>query len=299
MMQRCDSSLSVRKQCALLGLHRSAVYRRASEPAEDTVLANEIYGLWLESPFYGYRRVHAHLVREGQKVNHKRIQRLMQQMNLKGMAPGPLTSAKGPGVTTWPCLLKGLTIERVNQVWVTDITYLRVPSGFIYLVALMDLYSRLVVSYRVSVTMDVEFCQEMINEAITVGRPEIFHSDQGSQFTSGVVQGLLQARGIRCSMTEKGRCIDNVYVERFWRSLKYEDMMLRSYETVREARLSIKKNIEFYNRRRVHQALEYQTPEEVYTGKNQKKIVPFTYQQRSKRANSNNEMLLANNTLPL
>lgn len=278
MMQRCHPKLSVRRQCDLLGVHRSSVYRMAQQDSTDTLLANEIYTLWLELPFYGYRRIHAQRVRDGRKVNHKRVQRLMQQMNLRGMAPGPLTSKGTSKVAAWPCLLKGVEIARVNQVWATDITYLRLPSGFVYLVALIDLYSRYVVSYRLSVTLDVEFCLEMATDAFSHARPEIFHSDQGSQFTSEAMKGLLRTQGMVGSMTGKGRCIDNVYVERLWRSVKYEDMILRDYASVQEARVSVDSYMAFYNNRRLHQHLHYQTPKEVYFQRNEKLIKPFTYQ---------------------
>ncbi len=298
MMSLSHPHLSIRKQCHLLGVHRSSLYRVAPDRSSDTQLANEIYTIWLELPFYGYRRIWAQLCREGYKVNHKRVQRLMQQMNLRGISPGPSTSKRVPKAKPWPCLLKGMQIARVNQVWVTDITYLRLPKGFVYLVVLLDLYSRYVVSYRLSVTLDVTFCREMVEEALLYAKPEIFHSDQGSQFTSEAVTSLLTSTGILGSMTGKGRCIDNVYVERLWRSVKYEDMLLRDYASVSEARASIKNYLDFYNNRRLHQHLQYQTPKEVYLQQNENPIEPFIYLERTK-PETKNEKLIIENSLSL
>jgi putative transposase len=202
-------------------------------------------------------------------------------MHLQGMVPGPHTSQGIPHDPKWPCLLNGLRIERINQVWATDLTYLRIPQGFVYLVALIDVYSRYIVSYQVSVTMDAEFCVRMAEEAFLQGSPELFHSDQGSQFTCAQMTCLLLEKKVLGSMTGKGRCIDNIYIERFWRSFKYEDLYLKDYASVKEARASIGKYIQFYNERRLHQHLHYQTPQEVYERRNKKTIEAFVYKQRT------------------
>jgi len=259
------------------------LYYQAHPSQNDTVFANEINVLWLKLPFYGYRRIHAQLVRDGHPINHKRVQRLMQEMGLCGMAPGPKTSLGKAKDPKWPFLLEALSIERIDQVWATDITYLRIPQGFVYLVALIDLYSRYIIAYEVSVTLDAEFCVRMVEEAFSKRTPEIFHSDQGSQFTCSEVTSLLVQEQVKGSMTEKGRCIDNVYIERFWRSFKWEDLYLKDYGSVKEARFCIAQYVEFYNERRVHQHLHYQTPKEVYFQQNQKPVEPFIYKERTKQ----------------
>ena len=216
---------------------------------------------FLETPYYGSRKMTAWLRREGHIVNRKR--RLMRQMGLQVIWQKPNTSKPNPEHKVYPYLLRGLTIE--HQVWATDITYIPMPRGFFYLVAIMDWHSRKVLSWRLSNTMDAIFCVEALEEALALyGRPEIFNSDQGAQFTSTAFTGVLEAAGVRISMDGKGRCMDNVFVERLWRSLKYEDIYLRAYATGSEARLGIGRWIAGYNTTRPHQALGYRTPDEVY-----------------------------------
>lgn len=280
-------ALSVRRQCVLLDLTRSSVYYKAHPRSPDTFLANEIHTLWLLCPFYGYRKIHAQLVRDGHLVNSKRVLRLMQEMGLWGMLPGPKTSVSRKKDPKWPNLLKGLCLERVDQVWATDITYLRIPKGFVYLVALIDVYSRYIVAYQVSVTLEAEFCIVMTQRSLLVSKPEIFHSDQGSQFTCEEMGQILAEEQIQGSMTGVGRCMDNIYIERFWESVKYEDFRFKDYGSVQEARACIDEYVRFYNERRLHQHLHYQTPKEVYTQTNKTKVEPFIYQERTKKKEMN------------
>lgn len=217
------------------------------------------------TPFYGSRRMTVYLQNLGFRVNRKRVQRLMRTLGLAGMAPGPHTSRPHPEHKIYPYLLRGLTIDRPGQVWSTDITYIRLRHGFVYLVAIMDWYSRKVLSWRISNTMEAEFCVACLEEALQrYGAPEIFNTDQGSQFTAEAFTGLLQARGIQISMDGRGRALDNIFVERLWRSVKYEDIYLRGYGHVPELMVGLTAYFEFYNSRRPHQSLGYLTPDQVY-----------------------------------
>ena len=224
-----------------------------------------IDGQYLKTPFYGRRRMTDWLQKLGWAINIKRVRRLMQLMGLEGLAPGPSTSRPHPEHLKYPYLLKGLKIDRVNQVWSTDITYIPLDRGFVYLVAIMDWHSRYVLSYRLSNTLDDGFCIAALEEAMSrFGQPEIFNSDQGAQFTSGDFTRILLDRGVKISMDGKGRCLDNIFVERLWRSLKYEEVYLADYSTPREARLGIGRYFWFYNAERPHQALDYRRPVELY-----------------------------------
>jgi putative transposase len=231
------------------------------------VLSRLIDEEYTRHPYYGSRRmvvVISALV--GFAVNRKRIQRLMQTMSLQGMAPGPNTSRAHPQHPVYPYLLRGLQITRPNQVWSTDITYIRLAKGFVYLVAVMDWYSRKVLSWRISNSMDASFCVDCLEEALrNYGKPEIFNSDQGSQFTSADFTGVLKREEITISMDGRGRAFDNIFVERLWRNVKYEDVYLKGYATVDELLLGLSDYFVFYNRKRPHQALEYKTPDAVYT----------------------------------
>lgn len=219
---------------------------------------------FLRTPFYGSRRMCEYLKDQGHKVNRKRVQRLMRLMGLEVIYPKPNTSTPNVEHKKYPYLLKGVTINRPNQVWATDITYVPMKKGFLYLVAIMDWHSRYVISWKLSNSMDTSFCLDALNLALRTGKPDIFNSDQGSQFTSNEFTGLLESNNIQISMDGKGRCIDNVFVERLWRSLKYEEVYLKAYDNGLEARASIGNWINFYNNERPHQALEYQTPAEVF-----------------------------------
>jgi putative transposase len=219
---------------------------------------------YLETPFYGARKLVAWLKGKGQIVNRKRVRRLMQLMGLKAIYRKPRTSKPGPRHKIYPYLLRGLTITRPNQVWAADITYIPMQKGFMYLVVILDWYSRHILAWRLSNTMESDFCLEALREALQKGKPEIFNTDQGSQFTSQEFITLLESQGIRVSMDGSGRYIDNLFIERFWRTLKYEEVYLKAYQDAREARTEIGRYIQFYNTERPHQALGYQTPAEVY-----------------------------------
>ena len=261
-------ALPVTRQCQLLNLNRSSVYyqpRGVSD--EDLQLMRRIDEMHLKRPFYGSRRIRDWLQDEGFPVNRKRVQRLMRQMGITALYPKANTSRSGKGHKIYPYLLRGLEIDRPNQVWAADICYVPMARGFVYVVAIMDWYSRKVLAWRVSNTMDADFCVEALEEAISrYGTPEIFNTDQGAQFTSESFTGVLKAAGVRISMDGKGRWVDNVFVERLWRSLKYEEVYLKAYETVVEARQGLANYFQFYNRERRHQGLNRQTPDQVYEG---------------------------------
>jgi putative transposase len=266
MIERAAPGLSVRRQCALLGLARSGVYRVAPAPdPQDLALMRRIDELYLALPFYGSRRMTLALKAEGHAINRKRVQRLMRTMGLEALVPRPGTSRRAPGHPVHPYLLNGLVIERANQVWAADITYIPMARGFLYLVAVMDWASRAVLAWRLANTLDVSFCVEALEAALARhGRPEIFNTDQGAQFTSAAFTGRLAAAGVAISMDGRGRWLDNVFVERLWRSLKYEEVHLKAYADGREARAGIGAWIAFYNEHRPHQALGYRPPMAVW-----------------------------------
>ena len=218
------------------------------------------------TPFYGSRRMTAWLSRQGHIVNRKRVCRLMNRMGIEAVYPKKRLSQPESWAKKYPYLLREVVIDRSDQVWAADITYIRMKQGFIYLVAIMDWFSRYVVAWAASITMEVDFCVEALTTALERGRPEIFNTDQGSQFTSGKFTGILEAGGVAISMDGRGRVYDNIFVERLWRSLKYEEVYLKEYATVREARSSIGDYFRFYNFERLHQALGYDTPYQRYAG---------------------------------
>ena len=219
---------------------------------------------YLKTPFYGSRRMKAWLRLQGHLVSRNRVRRLMRLMGLEAIYRRPNTSKPAPGHKVYPYLLKGVEVTRVNQVWAADITYIPMARGFLYLVAIMDWYSRYVLAWKLSNTMDVDFCVEALAEALGKGRPEVFNTDQGSQFTSEAFTGMLLGQGIQISMDGKGRYLDNIFVERLWRSIKYEEVYLKAYQNGSEARTGIGGYLEFYNQQRPHQALDYRTPAEMY-----------------------------------
>jgi putative transposase len=259
--------LSVARQCALLGLSRSSFYYRSQgESAENLYLMRLLDEQYTQTPFYGVRRMTVWLRQQGYAVNTKRVARLLHTMGLETIYPKPRTSQPHPGHRVYPYLLRGVPITRVNQVWSTDITYVRLHGGFVYLVAVMDWFSRYVLSWAVSIIMDVGFCLEALDQALGVATPHIFNSDQGAQFTSLEFTGRLAAAGIHISMDGRGRALDNVFVERLGRTVKYEEIYLKDYGTPREAIQGLEKFFQLYNRQRPHQALGYQTPAAVYFG---------------------------------
>jgi putative transposase len=231
---------------------------------EDLALMELIDRQYLVTPFYGARKMVAWLKSRGQKVNRKRIRRLMQVMGLKAIYRRPKTSKPAPGHLIYPYLLCGMKITRPNQVWATDITYIPMARGFLYLVAIIDWYSRYVLSWRLSNTLDAAFCVEALEEALMKGKPDIFNTDQGSQFTAEAFTGLLEKHGIKVSMDGKGSYTDNLFVERLWRTVKYEEVYLKAYQDGREARISLGEYFWFYNTERPHQALGYRTPGQVF-----------------------------------
>ncbi len=261
-----DHELPVTRQCQLLSLNRSTVYYQPKPASdEDLKLMRRIDEMHLKRPFYGSRRICDWLQAENHDINRKRVQRLMRQMGIAALYPKKGTSRPGKGHKIYPYLLKGLKIDRPNQVWATDITFLPMAKGFVYLVAIMDWYSRKVLSWRLSNTMDTAFCVEALEEAIErYGCPEIFNTDQGAQFTSEAFTSILKAYDIQISMDGKGRWVDNVFVERLWRSVKYEEVYLHAYESVTQARNRIGGYFDFYNQQRKHQTLG-KTPEQAYT----------------------------------
>ena len=262
----CGDALSIRKQCALLGVARSGIYRKPP-PANDNDLAlmrrlDELFTAW---PFLGSRRVAAMLRAEGYAINRKHVQRLMRRMGIAALGPKPRTTKPQHGHKIFPYLLRGLAIDRPNQAWAADITYIPIGRGFLYLVAVMDWASRAVLAWRLSNTMDVSFCVSALEEALArFGKPEIFNTDQGSQFTSAAFTGTLAAAGVRISMDGRGRWMDNVFIERLWRSLKHEDIYLKGYADGREAKAGIGAWFAFYNAHRPHQALGNRTPMAVW-----------------------------------
>jgi putative transposase len=270
MIEPCHSQLSIQRQCALIKLPRGSYYRGTNDKAESEYnqqlmrLIDEEYTC---HPFYGSRKMRDYLRRQGYKINRKRVQRLMQMMGLKSVAPGPNTSKSTPAHRVYPYLLRGLEINRPNHVWCTDITYIRMPKGFVYLVAVMDWHSRKVLSWEVSTSMDDSFCVSALERALRLyPAPEIFNTDQGSQFTGTAFTSVLKKHDIKISMDGKGRALDNIMVERLWRSVKYEEIYLREYQDVEHLKKSLKKYFHFYNHERPHQTFGGATPEEAYQG---------------------------------
>jgi len=262
------AQISMRRQCELLGVNRSSLYYEPVGPdSEELALMRRMDELHLKHPFFGSRMMTQTLKAEGLEVNRKRVQRLMRVMGLESIAPKPKTSKPAPEHAVYPYLLRKLKISRVNQVWAADITYIPMSRGFAYLVAIIDWYSRRVLAWRLSNTLETGFCLEALQEALSrYRRPEIFNTDQGSQFTSTDFTKALLDEGIKISMDGKGRYLDNIFVERLWRSVKYEEVYLHAYETLFEARQGIGAYFKFFNAERPHYALGYQTPATFYDG---------------------------------
>src|SRR5271168_5250060 len=266
LVDRDDPVLAIVAQCRLLKIARSTLYYRAAPvDPDDLAVMRRMDELYLDSPFYGSRRMVAVLRREGLVINRKRVRRLMRVMGLEAIYQKPNTSQGHPENKVYPYLLRGLIVDLPNQAWCADITYIPMAEGFVYLVAVMDWFSRRVLAWRVSISLDTSFCVEALQEALErYGQPDIFNTDQGVQFTSTDFVAELEARGVRVSMDGKGRYLDNIFIERLWRSLKYEEVFIKAYGSVAEARRSIGVWLTFYNDVRVHQALSYRTPREVF-----------------------------------
>lgn len=268
--QRIESGydqIPVRRQCALVGLPRASFYY---QPRPITALEERLLRLideiYTRCPFYGVRRITAWVRRQGDEVNPKRVRRLMQRMGIQALYPRRTLSLPAPGHTKHPYLLRDLVIERPDQVWATDITYVRLASGFVYLTVIMDWFSRAVLSWEVSTSLETRFCLSALEHALTIGRPTSFNTDQGSQVTSTEFTERFLDAGVLISQDGRGRVFDNIFVERLWRSVKYEEVYLKAYQTVREAKESLGHYFRFYNTERLHEALGYRTPCEVYRG---------------------------------
>ena len=270
--------MSVKRQCELLGFNRSWFYYmpvKQPEPQERTDLKGNVTQEYMTHPFYGYRRITIALKRKGHDVTQKKVRTAMSEMNMKAIYPKPNLSKPGKGHKIYKYLLRGLTIDHANQVWATDITYIKLDGSFVYLTAVIDLFSRKVLTYRLSNTIDSVFCVAALLEAFDkYGKPEIFNTDQGSQFTSDEFTSKLKSRGVKISMDGKGRALDNVYVERLWRSVKYENIYLNDYKDFKKLKGGVELYFEFFNTERYHQSLEYATPDEVYfSSRDEKKEV--------------------------
>jgi putative transposase len=268
MVDHDHPDLSIRRQCELLGLNRSTFYYQpAGESAENLALMRLIDQEYTRRPFYGYRKITVRLsALVGYLVNHKRVARLMRLMGLAAVVPRPGTSKPAPGHKVYPYLLKGVTIRHPNQVWSADITYLPIASGFMYLVAVIDWHSRFVLAWMLSNTLDSAFCLEVLHLALLSGTPTIFNTDQGSQFTAHAFTGCLETAGCQVSMDGRGRAFDNIFIERLWRSVKYEDIYLNDYATVPALAAGLERYFHFYNYERPHQSLAYATPAAVHFG---------------------------------
>lgn len=271
-----EAELSLVKQCRLLGVSRAAVYYQQTPISEEDLAVMRVLDeVHLLRPFLGSRRLADELAERGFRVNRKRVQRLMRLMGIEATYPKPSTSKAVKGHKVYPYLLRDIVPERANQVWVADITYLPMAKGFAYLVAIMDLYSRKILSWRLSNTLDVRFCLAALEEALeTYGSPDIFNTDQGAQFSAEAFTNMLERHSVRVSMDGKGRWVDNVFIERFWRSLKYEEVYLYAYSDLKEAKHSIEHYIRYYNSERRHSSLGKQTPDERYETSMSAQLLP-------------------------
>ena len=250
----------------MIDVPRSTVYYKERINATDAIFTNLISEGWLRKSYYGYRKITEELRRDGYNINRKRVLRLMREANIQAMYRRPNTSIRNEKHKIYPYLLSGLVIDHPNQVWATDITYIKTHTGWMYLVAMIDLYSRYIVAWRLSNTLETTFCLDMLEDALRVGKPEIINTDQGSQYTSDEWISIVKEHGIKISMDGKGRWADNIIIERFWKTLKYENILLYIFDTVLELKDSIRSFIQVYNDERFHQSLGYKTPTEIYTG---------------------------------
>jgi len=264
LIDKSNSELSIRHQAELIGISRSSIYYEPAVNACDLDLKRLIDEQYTLAPFYGSRKMRAYLQRQGYWVNRKHIQRLMREMGLEAIYPKPDLSRAHPEHKIYPYLLKGVSIDRKDQVWASDITYIPLSRGFMYLVAIIDWWSRYVLAWQLSTSLDASFCLEALEMALQFGKHEIFNTDQGAQFTSNAFTSMLEGNGIDISMDGRGRCMDNIFTERLWRTVKYENVYLMHYGSVPEGRQGINSYFGFYNHDRLHQALEYQTPAEGY-----------------------------------
>lgn len=267
LIKRQEGQISIRRQCELVGLSSSSYYYKPCVASEaDLALMRQIDELYMQYPFYGSPRITEALRKRGLPVNRKRVVRLMRLMGLVAVYPRPKTSQPRKEHKVYPYLLRGVNIQHVHHVWSTDLTYIPMRGGWMYLMAVIDCYSRYVIAWDISNSMEAEFCCEVLDAALKTGKPHIFNTDQGGQFTSPLFTSILDGKDIAISMDGKGRALDNVFIERLWRSLKYEDIYIKDYQTVQELREGLQQYFLFYNTVRQHQALDYKTPLEVYQG---------------------------------
>jgi len=264
LIDKFNSELSISHQAELVGISRSSIYYKPLTDEYDLLLKRLIDEQYTLTPFYGSRKMKMILQRKGHEVNRKHVQRLMREMGLEAIYPKPHLSQGHPDHKIYPYLLRDATVDRKNQVWAADITYIPLSRGFMYLVAIMDWWSRYVLAWQMSTSLDTSFCLEALEKALQFGKPEIFNTDQGSQFTSSAFTGMLNDNGILISMDGRGRCMDNIFIERLWRTVKYENVYLMHYESVPEGRQGINSYFGYYNNDRPHQSLKGQTPAEVF-----------------------------------
>jgi putative transposase len=265
LVERAGSDLALVRQADLLSLNRSSLYYQPQPVSEqELAMKRRIDAIYTAYPFYGIRRITAQLRQDGWLINHKAVARHMQEMGLRALYPGPNLSKRAPEQAVYPYLLRGLKITQANQVWGVDITYVPLQSGWVYLFAVLDWYSRFVVAWSLDVSLEISFVLEAMHTALALGKPQICNSDQGSHFTSSQYTDLLLAAQVQISMDGKGRALDNIFTERLWRSVKYEEVYLKDYASPNEARQGLSAYLDFYNYRRLHQALDYQTPASIY-----------------------------------
>ncbi len=267
MIEPKHSQLSIVRQCELLTLSRATYYRNTDwvgESEENMGIMNLIDEEYTRHPFYGSRKMRDYLRRLGHKVNRKRVQRLMRLMRIEAIYPKPKLTKRNAEHKVYPYLLRGVNIEKNDHVWSTDITYIRIGNGFVYLTAVIDWYSRYVLSWRLSNSLENTFCVEVLEEALSISKPEIFNTDQGSQYTAANFLKILTDSNVKISMDSKGRALDNIFVERLWRTVKYEEVYLKDYQSMKDAQSSLKDYLNFYNKERLHQSLKYKTPESIY-----------------------------------
>ncbi len=265
MVEHCNTVVNIKRKCELLSIARSTVYYKPKlTQNDDTVILNEMRDIYQKYPFYGYRRMLVELRKNGFEVNHKRLQRLLSVAKMKAIYPKKKTTVRNLQHKVYPYLLRGLKIDHPNQVWQVDITYIKIRHGFVYLVCLIDVFSRKIMGWDLSTFLDTASCLKALSMSLKHGFPEIINSDQGCQFTSAIWGETLVQNNILISMDGKGRWADNVYVERLWRTIKYENVFLHSFDTVDQARVALRNFIDFYNQTRFHQALNYHTPDAVY-----------------------------------
>lgn len=277
-----------------MGISRSAVYYKKRIKENDAIFANIISELWLQMPMYGYRKITAELKRHDYDINHKRVLRLMREAKIQAMYPRPNTSIRHEKHKIYPYLLHGLVIDHPNQVWATDITYIKTSNGWMYLAALIDLYSRRIMAWRLSNTMEAAFCIDMLEDALRIGKPEILNTDQGAQYTGALWIKMVEDNKIMVSMDGKGRWADNVIIERFWRTLKHEHVLLHVFDTVAELKSSIASFIYVYNNKRLHQSLGYNTPAEIYEGTAQASSLELGKKKLTKSVSTDGSSLLFN-----